>query len=520
MLLVEYLYPLFIILHVILLGLSFVYFDNTKNFFWILVFGVLLFLIESILIYTIFAFFDIQIKLILILVTFVLILLHAKNQVILKQYLKSNKVEVVSHLAVLILSSSIAWLFTFLPVTKPDVLRDGPYVWKTWSLPVQMQRLALDYPPDNALPAVVGEYLLKRISFEKVAPILPGQAVGNRTFLMSFPYVASRISFTDVERKVAPVNQFQYVGTSWPDTLSLVTDQNFRIYLGTTIPLNLLILNLVIWYYFRYVLSKKFEPKIIFLVAAISLTPIAIFNSIFSWPKNFASFFIAIASYFLVKNRSIMASFFWCLAYLVHPLALPFLALPIFLVLLNRKYYTLRKIGFFYIGPIVTLFTWFYWVKFGVNSEFDLIGQNTKTNQSIAGQLWIRIYNINNLTFGNFLDFVPFSSTGFLLSYFASLISLFGIAVFSLIYFFKESINFIMSKTEYVTNLIFGLLITMLFSYPIASINHGWQAFWPALIAAFYIIISQKSKLTQYIGFLSMIFSHLLVYLLWINEVI
>jgi hypothetical protein len=89
-----------------------------------------------------------------------------------------------------------------------------------------------------------------------------------------------------------------------------------------------------------------------------------------------------------------------------------------------------------------------------------------------------------------------------------------------LIYFFKESINFILTKNEFITNLIFSLLITMLFSYPIASINHGWQTFWPALIAAFFIIISHKSKLTQYFGFLSIIFSHLVVYFLWINEII
>jgi hypothetical protein len=155
-----------------------------------------------------------------------------------------------------------------------------------------------------------------------------------------------------------------------------------------------------------------------------------------------------------------------------------------------------------------------------INSEFDLIGQNSISSQSLAGQIWVRVYNLNSLTFGNFLDLVPFSSISFLLSYLASLASLFGLACLLLIYFFKDLVQIILSKTEFITNLLFGLLITMLFSYPIASINHGWQSFWPALIAAFLIVISKKSRLVQYLGTTSIILSHLVVYSLWINEIV
>jgi hypothetical protein len=517
---IEFFFPFFVIVHIILLGLCLIYLKFKIDFFWILVFGVILFLLESITSYIIFIIFDFQLKFLLLIVSVILVFLHVSKAKLLRQYLTQNRIQFISHTSVLVLSSTIAWTFTFLPVTKPDVLIDGPYVWKNWSLPVQMQRLALDYPPDNALPAVVGEYLIQRLSFEKIAPIMPGQAVGNRTFMMSFPYVASRISFTEIEKKVPTVAQFEYVRTNWPDTLSLLTDRNFRIYLGTTIPLNLLILNLVIWYYFRNLFLKKFSINIIAMVLAISLTPLAIFNSVFSWPKNFAAFFIAIASYFIVKNRFILSSFFWCFSYLVHPLALPYLAVPVFILLIKRKSYLIKKTMTFYLLPIATVSIWFIWVKFIIDSDFDLFGQNTKTNESLTGQLWIRVYNLNILTFGNFLDSVPFGTTTFLNSYFASLMSIFGISVLLLLYFFQDVIRQIINTPEIMLNLFFSLVITALFSYPIASINHGWQSFWPFLLASFLIVISKKSLLIKYLGVLSLLLSHLVIYLIWINEVI
>jgi hypothetical protein len=256
------------------------------------------------------------------------------------------------------------------------------------------------------------------------------------------------------------------------------------------------------------------------MVLAISLTPLAIFHSVFSWPKNFAAFFIAIASYFIVKNRFILSSFFWCCSFLVHPLALPYLAVPVFILLIKRKSYLIKKTMTFYLLPLTTVSIWFFWVKFIIDSEFDLLGQNTKTDKSLAGQIWIRVYNLNTLTVGNFLDSVPFGSINFLYSYFASLTSLFGISVLLLLYFSQDVVRQIISTPEIVLNLFFSLVITALFSYPIASINHGWQSFWPFLLASFLIVISKKSLVIKYLVVLSLLLSHLAIYVIWINEII
>ena len=207
------------------------------------------------------------------------------------------------------------------PIPPRTGLPDGLYPFKRWTLPVRIQVMTL-LPPDNALPAFAAEYMARGTSFARVRPLMPGQEVSNRPLYEALVYLPFRAVFGTTERAPTPYPAYDYIGTRWPDTSQLISDNSFAKFLAVAIPLNASLL-----LGFGALISYLSVPYTrLCLVTFGALSPYLWHHSIFTWPKNLAAFCLLLAMLLLLaRGPPGLAGLFIGLAYLSHPYALAFL---------------------------------------------------------------------------------------------------------------------------------------------------------------------------------------------------
>ena len=207
------------------------------------------------------------------------------------------------------------------PLAPRQNLPDGLYPFKRWTLPVRIQFITL-LAPDNAVPAFAAEYMARGTSFSDVRPLMPGQEVSNRPLYEAVVYLPFRVAFGTTRPAPSAYPTYDYVGSRWPDTSQLISDNSFAKFLAVAIPLNASLLLA-----FGALLELFSIPHArLCLTAFGALSPYLWHHSIFTWPKNMAAFYLVLAVVFLLARGSpAIAGLFIGLAYLSHPYVVAFM---------------------------------------------------------------------------------------------------------------------------------------------------------------------------------------------------
>jgi hypothetical protein len=394
-------------------------------------------------------------------------------------------------------TSLVCLLFAFAPTNPPAQFVDGPYVYKKWVEFVRIQRLTGDLPPDNAVPAFVAEYLVRGISFAAERPIMPGQEVANRPILMALVYLPFRAALGEQTPTIYPLPRFDYVGTSWPDASVLVTDFNFRQFLAIGIVLNGLAVLA-----FLALLESLGVRRPIMTAVLVALTSIYVFiQTIFTWPKSFAAFFIVAAWLALRDRRPVaLAAALMGAAYWAHPYALAFAASAGLCILLHSLAEARHDPGCFK-APLLyaavfglLIAPWFIWTQGVLGIEGDLIGQNPLRQEGLLNHMWIREVTLARSCFPAPLVAYPFVWEQFLREWPITLASAMG----ALLFFAPAAIVLAQPRERELAvygALLPGVLVILPFSYVSVPMLHGWQAAW--LIVAAVTLASLQEWISR-----------------------
>ena len=309
---------------------------------------------------------------------------------------------------VLFLALCIA--ITHLQVTYPVRLPDGMYVFKRHTLNVKIQYMT-SLPCDNYIPFAVTEYLLRGISFREERPLLPNNEVSNRTILMSLAALPFRASLGTAPAP-KPLGKFRYVDQDWPDVERLNEDGYFQQFLIAGIFLNSLpLVGLLVLF------SKLPARKVLIAGAFLYLTnPYLISETIFTWPKALAGFFILLA-WNSLRSRHDPKLVALCLglAYHSHPYAALF-AVPMGFLYLwrwrNNETQFGQVVGFVTV-IFLSLLPWFLWTRIYLGIPSNLIAQNLippQGHSSLLDLLWVRLKNTTELLSPRFFEIYPFNA--------------------------------------------------------------------------------------------------------------
>jgi hypothetical protein len=302
---------------------------------------------------------------------------------------------------------------THLQIRFPRVLSDGLYVFKAHTLPVKLQVLAGVLPGDNYIPFVVQEYLLRDISFAREHPIIPGQEVSNRPILMALATTPFRAALKSPPRRARPLDRFTYVGTHWPDVSVFMEGQGFRRFLAVGIVLNALVLLGAALVISAHGPRSLLVPGLLLLATC----PFYLSQTIFTWPKCLAAFFILLALHALARGKSpIWVAAAGALAYHSHPYALVFLlgfgCHYAAVALWKRRRFELKQLVQYGIVAGLALAPWFIWTRLMLGLPSDLIAQNFSVHglQSLPAHFWVRIVNLHQALSAAMLNVNPFQA--------------------------------------------------------------------------------------------------------------
>jgi len=386
----------------------------------------------------------------------------------------------INYAFLLIIFCAILLMVSNLIYKLPDILIDGPYVNKDKTTAVAIQYITGGLPADNQVPFVVEEYLAGDIDFKINSPILPGQQVTNRPILMALCILPIRLALGGVAQ-IKELPKFTYLNIEWPNFTILVQNEKiFAIFLGSAIFLNscfALSLCLISSYVFQG--KSKYTLAVLLICFSSSYF---IFETIFTWPKLFAGFFLISGFYIYYKNKNILFSSVCVgLAYLAHPYSIAFFIVSCPLVLYYSK---IKNLGIFITGFIFTISPWLIWSKFILRINSDLIDQNFKF-LSLYNFLFIRISNIlTNILPIHLLN----SDSSFNIIYWTGSRNFIGsIGSFLFLFFtvkylisnikiFDDTEEGIFLKKIISYFFLCSLLLAMVFSIPAVPILHGWQA--------------------------------------------
>ena len=342
---------------------------------------------------------------------------------------------------------SVALAVALLPVRLPAQLIDGPYVAKHDMLGVRIQYMTGNLPTDNSLPHVVTEYLLRDISFQEERPIMPGQEVTNRPILAPLVIVPFRAAFYLPVKLEEGLPKFNYVGSSWPDFSFLMKDETaYLSSLAIGISLNALLLVALGAFAIRLPLINPYVAT--GTVAVFVTSPYFLFQTLYTWPKSLAAFFVLFAIILYDRLKlPILAGVSFGLAYLSHPYAVVFFCcFGLYLLYQGVSKYLaneiqlvgLRDLSVKTLVKSVAAFAaitlpWFLWSKFYLDIPSDLIAQNFfQPGQQLLDSLWMRPVNFFNTLLPTHLLAVPFDITRILIGGTVTAAGAVGI----LIYFF------------------------------------------------------------------------------------
>ncbi len=260
---------------------------------------------------------------------------------------------------------------THLGVRFPAELPDGPFIFKEHALPVKIQVMTGNLPVDNYLPFVVTEFLLRDISFAGERPIIPGQEISDRPILLPLVATPFLALLDPPPRQSGPLGKIRYVGRDWPDTGQFMGGAGFRQFLTVGIVLNALLL-LGAW-----MALEAWCPAAGWRLPALGVlatSPFLISQTIFTWPKALAGFFLVLAAHDLARRRPAARVGAWAaLAYWAHPYAAVWTVGFGLVYAVGRQWregLTLAAVVALAVAP------WLLWTRLGLRIPDDLLAQN------------------------------------------------------------------------------------------------------------------------------------------------
>ena len=282
-------------------------------------------------------------------------------------------------------------------VRFPESLPDGLYIFKTHTTNVKIQYLT-ELPADNYIPFAVAEFFLRGVSFKKERPIMPGNEVSNRTILMSLVALPFRVAL-GAPYDHPQLGTYSYVGRKWPDVSKLNTGDYFEQFVIVGFVLNsLLLVGLLV-----FGASLGAEAALPLTTILYITNPYFIAQTIFTWPKALAGFFILLAWTSIRSNhRPLVVAVLMALAYHSHPYAIAFAGFAGLFYLWKwwRKEYRLPSVISYFAVFGLLLLPWIVWTRFALHIPSDLVMQNfagAETNAAWASPVnlvWIRFRNL------------------------------------------------------------------------------------------------------------------------------
>ena len=283
-----------------------------------------------------------------------------------------------------------------LDVRFPASLPDGMYVFKKHTLNVKIQFMTTS-PADNYIPYTVTEYLLRRVSFRQERPLLPANEVSNRTILMSLVAVPFRAALSWPDYGSKQMGRFDYLGQSWPDVEKLYEEASFRQFLVVGIFLNSLLLVGLI------VLFSNFQSNGLGIASLLFVTNLYVIDqTIFTWPKAMAGFFIVLGWNAVRRNYDPkIVGLCAAAAYHCHPSSIAVAAsLGLWYALQGWRAKKSFRPALEFVGVFVlALLPWLIWTKVILRIPSNMIAQNFAgpgTEAAMASPIdfiWIRFKN-------------------------------------------------------------------------------------------------------------------------------
>jgi hypothetical protein len=371
-------------------------------------------------------------------------------------------------------------------IRSPQSLLNGIDIFKTPTTNVRVQYLT-SLPADNYIPFAVSEFFLRGISFQKERPILPGAEVSNRTILMSLVAVPFRAALGAPHDRPR-LGTFHYVDHDWPDVAKLNTNGAFEQFAVIGLVLNsLLLLGAIIF------CAGFGASSVVPLATLLYVTnPYFIGQTIYTWPKALAGFFILLAWHSIrAGHRPVVVAALMGVAFHCHPYVLAFAGWVALFYLLQwrRQKSGLLSLLVYLLTFVAMLLPWIIWTRFVLQIPSDLIAQNFSgpgTEMAWASPMnfiWIRIHNLFYTVCSTIFFVYPFDLGAVLERWIASLPGAVGIV---LIYPALAQCAELPRPRPW---LWFGLLgpalsILAIYSAPALPVLHGFQA--PLAVLLFF----------------------------------
>lgn len=391
-------------------------------------------------------------------------------------------------------------------VRFPESLPDGLYIFKTHTTNVKIQYLT-GLPADNYIPFAVAEFFLRGVSFQKERPILPANEVSNRTILMPLVAMPFRLAL-GAPRDHPQLGTYNYLGRDWPDVSKLDTGDAFDQFAVIGLVLNsLLLLGLFVF------CSGLGANSILPLAALLYLTnQYFIAQTIFTWPKAFAGFFILLAWTSMRKGHSpLIVAALLALAYHSHPYAIVFAGCAgLFYVTQWRREKSRMPSAVQYLVAFgLLLAPWIIWTKLVLHIQSDLMAQNFAgpgTEAAWASPMnfvWIRFQNLFYLICSMVFTVYPFDFRA-VLNYW--LFSLPGVVGLILIYPGLAQSGELSKPRPWLWYGLLGpaLLILAVYSCPALPVLHGYQSLLGVLLCLGVWWLSRHSTRRVFVALVSL----------------
>jgi len=393
-------------------------------------------------------------------------------------------------------------------IQPPRPLAQGIDIFKTPTTNVRVQYLT-SLPADNYIPFAVSEFFLRGISFQKERPILPRAEVSNRTVLMSLVTVPFRV-LLGARHDHPALGTFHYLDQDWPDVSKLNVNGAFEQFSVVGLVLNSLLLLGAITFCCGWGASAVAPFATLLYVT----NPYFIGQTIYTWPKAFAGFFILLAWRSIhAGHRPAVVAALLGLAFHAHPYVLAFAGWVALLYLVRwwRQNSGLSALFIFLLTFIVTTLPWIIWTRYLLQIPSDLIAQNfsgpgTETAwASPMNFVWMRVHNLFYTISSTIFFVFPFDLGEILERW---LVSLPGAVGLILIYPALARCAELPRPHRWLWYGLIGptLSILAIYSCPALPVLHGFQA--PLAVLVFFGVawLSEHCRRPVYLGWVAVQF--------------
>ena len=371
-------------------------------------------------------------------------------------------------------------------VRWPARLQPGVFIFEKHRVNTKIQYLTR-LPADNYIPYTVTEFLLRGISFKEHHPVLPGNEVSNRTILMSLVALPFRTISTFGRDWRHTLGTFSYVGTEWPDVESLNDDGSYHEFLVIGLFLNSLLLVGLLALFDDFTSSSGLLAAVLLFVT----NPYFVGQTIFTWPKAMAGFFIVLAwdAQRRGRNTAVVAALA-ALAYHSHPSSIVVaISLGLWVGYDAWRSRAFRPILIYAATFMLIALPWVLWTKGILRLPSNMIWQNFAgpgTDAAFRSPLqfvWVRLVNAFNTFAPYALGVYPFQADS-VLSFTVGCLP-FAVGLLLLIPALRQCED--LAFSEDAKFLWFGFVlpasvILLLFSCPAFPVLHGWQPIIGALL--------------------------------------